>query len=715
MNLQGMEMPQVPPQPPVPQVGETQQSPENELDNKLQSMMEKTNIAEDLDEELLRKIGEECRKGYINDCASRHEWIEELKMWIDLASQIREDKNWPWKEASNVKYPLVGTAAMQFSARAYPSLVPSNGRIVSTKIYGKDEDQQKFARAERVSKFMSWQILEDMDDWEGDMDKLLMQIAISGNAYKKTYYDPATEKNRSDLVDVADLVVNYWAKDLETAERVSHKLYVYKRQVENKIRQKIYIDAKLSDPVAPEPRDSGTSKLLTDTSDIAVTPYTIIEQHTYYDLDEDGYAEPYIITFEETSGKVLRIVARFDQKDIKKIKNKVVHIGALCYFTKYGFIPNPDGSFYDLGFGHLLGPLNESVNTTVNQLVDQGTMYSLNAGFMGKGLRIRGGDYNFQPNEWKWVNSTVDDLRKQILPLPIKEPSKVLMDLLQYLVGAGKELASIAEIFVGKMPGQNTPATTTQSSIEQGMKVFTAIYKRVYRSLTKEFKKLYRLNNIYLDPNTQAVVLDEPIGPGDFDSTDYDICPAADPSASSAQEKLEKAQVLLQLLPLGTLDPMEVTMRILQAQEQPNWERLIPGMAQTGQPQQQQQADPKMQEMQMKMEAEQRKGDIQKQLAEHKMQLESASAEQKLQMKAAENRIKLQSDAQALALQKEADSHKQKIFMVQNQQKMMASGAQHQQKLVQNQQSHQQKMQQSKETQKSKPSSSKTSGSGKKI
>jgi chaperonin GroES len=332
-------------------------------------------------------------------------------------------------------------------------------------------------------------------------------------------------------------------------------------------------------------------------------------------LDEDGYGEPYIVTVEEQSKKVVRIVARYDEDSVKMDQDeKLLFIEPVQYYTKYGFIPNPDGGFYDIGFGRLLGSINESVDTLINQLIDSGTLSNLQSGFLGKGLRVKLGDYNFTPGEWKTVNSTGDDLKKAIFPLPVREPSAVLMQLLQYLVTSGKELASVAEIFVGKMPGQNTPATTTMASIEQGMKVFTAVYKRIYRSMSKEFQKLYLLNRNYANPQEYVSFLDQPIQQEDFQGPADDIIPAADPNAVSSQEKQAKVQAVGQLLQLGTLNPMEYTKMYLEAFEIEPTEQLVM--------QPQPQPDPKAQ-------AAEQQAALAKQVAEHKMAIESAKDQRK--------------------------------------------------------------------------------------
>lgn len=665
----------------------------------LRAIVEAKNIADTIDEEKLTQIGSDCAKGFEYDLSTRSEWEQNLKDWTKLALQVREEKSWPWPKAANVKYPLLSTAAMQFNARAYPSLIPSNGDVVKVNVIGKDRDGMKLERAKRIGMFMSYQVLYEMHCWEEDMDKLLMMLPIIGTVFKKTYYNPVLKQNVSELVLPENLVVNYWAKSLETAERVSEIIPLSKRLVKEKMMSKTYLDVELGDPI-PDPTQM-TQAVAQDEA----TPYQIIEQHTYLDLDEDGYAEPYVVTFERTSGKVLRIVARFDEDTIYQDDDgNLQRIEPIQYYTKFGFIPNPDGGFYDVGFGLLLGPLNESVNTLINQLIDAGTLSNLQGGFLGKGLKLKMGESRWQPGEWKPVNSTADDLRKQIVPLPAKEPSNVLFQLMGSLITSGKELASVAEIFVGKMPGQNTPATTTMATIEQGMKVFTAVYKRVYRALRSEFKKIYDLNRVYLDPNKYAAVIDTEVGPDDFDKESYDVCPAADPSTPTGTEKLMKAQGLLELLPTGILDPVEVIRRVLEAQEQPNYERLFnQQIQQTGQ--MQPPPDPKLQEMEMKSQLEQQKIALQAQEKERAAMLAERSQAVQLAMKTQEHNLKMQADAQKAKLSAAEAIHKQRIFSVTEQAKVN-------QQLVHKEQAHRQSMAQQQEKAKLASAQSKTSATG---
>lgn len=660
-----------PPDTPMPSAGAyspgnmDQETNEPYTDNEppIRALLESVNIAEKLDDDKLTEIGSRCKAGYDQDCESRRDWENCIEEWTKLAIQVKEQKSYPWPKASNIKYPLLSTAAMQFAARAYPSLIPSDGQVVKAKVIGKDPTGEKKRKAEHTSIFVSYQLMEEMDSWEEDMDKLLIMLPVVGTMFKKTYWDKLTEKNCSKLVMPKNLVVNYWAKCLETAERVSEYIELSERLYKERVNSGIFLDADLGKPQLP---DSKTPHV--PLANDSTTPYIFIEQHCFLDLDDDGYEEPYVVTFQQQTGKVVRIAARFDEQGIKTdADGEIIRIEPIVYYTKFGFIPNPDGGFYDIGFGGLLGPLNDSVNTIINQLVDAGSLSNLQSGFIGKGLRLRMGETRFQPGEWKAVNATADDIKKQIFPLPVREPSNVLFQLMGALVTSAKELASVAEIFVGKMPGQNTPATTTMATIEQGMKVFTAVYKRIYRSLAKEYKKLYRLNEVYLNPQTYVEILDANVNPNDFKTTGYDVCPGADPSAISQTERLLKAQGLVEMLPLGVLDPVKVAMRVLEAQEQPNIQDLLhPSVAQTGQPQQA--PDPRVQELQMKSQAEQQKAGLKQQELEFKSQLAARDQEFKQAMEMQKQDFELQMQSMKARLEAASQIHYNRAKMAQNEQ-----------------------------------------------
>src|SRR3990167_7216822 len=545
---------------------------------------------------------------------------------------------------------------------------------------------------------MNFQLMDEMNDWEEEMDRLLIQLPIVGCLFKKTYFDPILKQNASKLLGPKDLVVNYWASSLDSAYRVTEICPMTKNELRSQQLAKIYLDIDLGDPRnQPElPSKADTHGNTPQTELDAAIPHVILEQHTYLDLDDDDYKEPYIVTIDEQSQKVLRIVARFDSDGIHINDDKeIVQIDPVSYYTKYGFIPNPDGGFYDIGFGHLLGPINESANTVINQLVDAGTLANLQSGFLGKGLRLKMGETKFTPGEWKSVNATGDDIKKQVFPMPVREPSEVLFKLLGMLLESGRELASVAEIFTGKMPGQNTPATTTNTAVEQGMKVFTAIYKRVYRAYTKEFKKLFRLNSLYEENFEKAVqVLDEPISKEDYDIHNYDVCPTADPTAVSTTQKAMKSQSLLQLLPLGTINVMEATKRALEAQEQPNVAAL---MQQPPPPP----PDPKVEAMkvkaqldtastQQKMQSEKEKDALEKARAQFEVQLEQQKAmmEQKY--------MAMEKAQEAQLREMEARQEARHIDMM-NKMELAVAARTHSQEMQQGDEAHKQKMAQMKE------------------
>ena len=559
-----------------------------ELDKKikLDTLLNSDNIAEEFDDKDLTAIGSKIKDGYDLDKESRRGWEGSVDKWLELALQVVEQKTTPWPDAANIKYPLLTTASLQFASRAYPALIP-NTNVVRGRVVGFDYDGSKLERAIRVGKHMSYQLLEEMDEWEEEMDKLLFALPIVGCMFKKTYFDSVRNRNVSEVVYPKELVVNYFTKNLEDAPRVTHELKLSSNDIYERVEDGVFLDTDLQSPTVDQTqRNEPTSEQATgvtppSTTD-STTPYSLLESHCSLDLDGDGYEEPYIVTIEESTSKVLRIVARFDETSItNSLRGNILRITPINYFTKFGFIPSPDGGFYDIGFGVLLGPINDTINTLVNQMLDSGTMYNMQAGFISKGIRIKSGNKPFTPGEWKVVNSAGDDLRKGLVPLPVKEPSNVLFQLLGTMISSGERLSSVTEMMTGEIPGQNTKATVAMAAIEQGMKVFSSIYKRNHRSLSKEYKKLFYLNSIYLDPKTMFTILDigqekaAEIGQSDYALEGVDIVPASDPNMSTEQQKLAKVQAIAEILQLGTINRQEYTKRYLEALEEPNIEQLM--------------------------------------------------------------------------------------------------------------------------------------------
>ena len=503
----------------------------------------------------LDNIGSECLAGMKADEYSRQTWMKRNEAGMDLALQIVKDKTFPWPGASNVAFPLVTIAAMQFHARAYPAII-SGTDVVKCEVIGLDPSGEKFKRASAISTDMSWQVLKQDRNWETEEDKMLFNVSIVGTAFKKSYFGSRAH-NVSELVLAKDLVLNYYSKSVETSPRKTQLIPFFRNEIYERVLRGTFRDCLEEAWYNTSPAPQSNTKQTYQDNRQGVTPppptdnqASILfgEQHVNLDLDADGYAEPYIITFDAVGGNVVRIVTRFvSESDIERVPSgprvgQIIRIKALEYYTARIFIPSPDGGVYGIGFGVFLGPLNESVNTLVNQLIDAGTMQTTSGGFLARGAKIRGGVYTIAPFEWKRVDSTGDDLRKSIYPLPVNAPSDVLFQLLSLLINYTNRIAGTTDTMVGESPGQNTPAETTRTMVEMGQKIYNALFKRMWHSLGEEFKKLYVLNGYYLP--------DEWTGPGGSTREDYlldpeGICPAADPNITSDAQQLQQAQALV--------------------------------------------------------------------------------------------------------------------------------------------------------------------------
>ena len=551
---------------------------------KLDEIVELPNIAEMLDEATINTISYNVWKGFEADKESRSAWEKRTEEAMKLALQVAEAKSFPWPGASNVKFPLITIAALQFHARSYPVLI--NGETpVQCRVIGDDPTGSKDARAHRVSNFMSYQILEQDTNWEAEMDRVLISQPIVGCAFKKSYFDPILKYNVSENILAKDFVVNYWTKHLDTSPRITHVQYFSKNDIYERVARGLFSEMTEVMPAAvPESNltlaQNKAQGMTAPNSVDDSTPYEILEQHCYIDFDGDGYAEPYIVWMRRDTKQVLRIVARYFTSSIERDdKGNVLRITPETYFTKFPFIPSPDGGFYDLGFGVLLGPLNQSIDTILNQLIDCGTMANTAGGFLSRGIKLRGGNMNFAPLEWKHVDTTGDDLRKGIVPLPVREPSQVLFTLLNLLINYGERIGGSVDILTGQNPGQNTAAETTRTMAEQGMKIFSGIFKRTYRSLKDEFRKLYRLNQLYLvgieDYNSDTG--QNFIDADDFKGPVSDVRPAADPNIVSDVQRVQQAQALLQLASTTPgMNMYEVQKNYLKAMKVSNIDQILP-------------------------------------------------------------------------------------------------------------------------------------------
>lgn len=567
----------------------------------LHNLIDQDNVAEEVDKDTLDEMARKVVDGVEADEESRADWIKEYDKWQELATQVTEKKSFPWDGAANIKYPLVSVASLQFHARAYPEIV--NAQPVRAEVLGTDIDGKKTASANRISQHMSYQLNNEVENWQEDMDRLLVTLPISGVMFRKIYPCPTENKIKSEIVTPRELVVNYFARSLEDAPRVTHVQEFFHNEIVEMINGGLFRDVDLNPPNYPDQdHKSQTPDKIQPmnpptTTNMDEVPHTVYECHTWWDLDDDGYKEPYIITVEKDACEVLRIVPRFNKESFVFTEDENLYkIRPFVHFQNYVFIPDPNSEIYGLGFGHLLGPTNEAINTVINQLVDAGTLANMQGGFISKGVRIKGGSTRFRPGEWKITHAAGEDLQKGIYPLPVKEPSNVLFQLLNLLIESGQNLSSVSDIMVGQNPGQNQPAQTTMSVMEQGQKVFTGIFKRIYRALTSEYYKMYKLNagfikatNSYEIANSGEIMklmqqsgvqvasegIVEQLYNADYRQENLVVKPSANPESVTDVQRMAKIEAMWPLVQAGTVNVQEFTRRFLEAQGHQDIDKLM--------------------------------------------------------------------------------------------------------------------------------------------
>jgi len=570
--------------------------------------LEMDNIAESLDQDQIDKIGAKVVEGYHTDKDSRADWERSSKEVMEIAKLAIKKKTYAGEQVANVKYPIITNSAIQFAARAYPEIIQGTD-VVKSKVVGNDESGEKAKRGDRVATHMSYQLLNEMPDWEAGVDQLLITLPVVGCAFKKTYRSSVGNQNISEMVFPDDLVVHYNAVSLEKAARVTHVIELSRNEIVERIRAGLYLDFDVD--------ELGLATGETDDID-EDTPHKFLEQHRWYDLDDDGYQEPYIATVHEGTQKLVRLSARFELSGIHADSKQIIKIDPIHYFTRYLFMPSPDGGFYGMGFGSLLHSINSSANTILNQLIDSGTLNNRQAGFLGRGIQMgRGASVSFKSGEWKSVPMAGDDLRKNIVPLPTKEPSGTLFQLLGLLIDTGKELSGITDVLSGQSPGSNVPAETTLALIEQGLQVYSAIHKRIHRSLYNEFKKIRRLNFLYLTDEEYNLVLDEPASlKEDYTANDHDIIPVSDPNATTNMQRIMKAKALLEMRGQG-LNDEEINRRYFKALQIEDVDELFP---------QEEAPNPALE-----LEIQDKQAEIEIKMAEkNKLMVETALAEEKI-------------------------------------------------------------------------------------
>lgn len=560
---------------------------------KLVKWIHADNIAEELEETTLTDMASRVAEEYQIDETSRSEWLAKSAKAMDLAMQVAAQKDYPWPNASNVIYPMMTVAAIEFASRATPAIIAGRN-VVKGVIYGSDEglpaihpqdgtplveiDQTtgekrpvwarapgaKQARADRIGDHMSYQLLEEYREWRADTDVLLHILPIVGCHFRKTFFDAGERCNVSCGVTAKNLVVNYHAKSIERAPRLTEIVPFYPVEIKENENAGVWLTPK-SDY---GPAASGSSD--------KDAPHDFLEQHRLWDLDGDGYPEPYIVTVHKATRQVVRVVARFDEDGIMLRAGKIDRIHPVHYYTQFNFMPNIEGGIYGMGFGQLLKPINDAVNTTLNMLIDAGHLSVNGGGFVGKGLSMHAGRLDFKMNEWKVVNAPGGNIRDAIVPLPVKEPSATLFSLLGMLIQAGNDIAAVKDVLSGEINGVTMQPTTLLALIEQGLKVFTGIYSRVHDSLKNEYDKLYRLNRIYLDDVTGYKRGDQwkEITRQDY-AQNTGVAPVSDPEMVSDSKRMAQAGILEAYKDDPLCDGMEIRRRIFKASKQENIDALF--------------------------------------------------------------------------------------------------------------------------------------------
>lgn len=521
----------------------------------LEELEKSENVVELLKPKKLIEIGEQVKKGYEIDLDSRRDWERDLAEATRLVKQVFEEKRRAnLAKAASIKMPLLTKAVIDFAARVYKEHIQGN-KVVHIKTIGADANYRKDERGVNVSRCMNFQLLDKNSEWETEHDKLLHVYSTFGIAYKKVYYDALDRRNVSELIAPSDIIINNSVTSLEKAPRITHRMFYSRNEIEEQIRlgyfTKVDFD-KISEtyPDLPSELKEEAEQNYDYTDPDA--PYELLEQHCYLDLDEDGYAEPYIVTLHAASCQVLRIVNRFKKIDRRPQEDgtqKLIRIVPEHFFIDFHYIPSPDGSYHSLGLGKLLLPINESANTLMEQILDAGTMANSQTGLIGASTRIKARDIELENGKYKILDiGGAADLRSSVLPLPAPQPSPVLLNCLGIIMEAGKDIASTNDMLEGKMSGTNVPATTSMMLAENGLKVYNAIVKRLYRSMKKEFSRLFYLNQKHLTQKEYEEILDNPsaLVDVDFATDDLDIVPIADPSNSSDVQRISTARAIME-------------------------------------------------------------------------------------------------------------------------------------------------------------------------
>jgi len=528
------------------------------------------NLAEDLDKDRLSEISSDLLTKFENDKSSRKDWEDQYSKGLKMLGVISEERDDPFPGASGVHNPLMAEAATQFQARAISEMFPPGGPV-KTQIVGKINEERE-RQAQRVQEFMNYQITQLMPDYFSELDQMLFNLSLAGSAFKKVYYDTTLDQVCTKFIPAEDLVVSYSTTELDTSPRYTQIMKLTTNDVKKYMKSGFYRDLKLS-----QASDDGEDTQIQQTLDEidGINPGNsdqtrqVLEFHVDYNVanDEDDIELPYIITIDRSSQQVLAI--RRNWKEDDELQNKRV------YFIHYKYLPGL--GFYGFGLIHMIGGLQHASTGALRALLDSAAFANLNGGFKAKGARIEGGDITVSPGEWVEVEAYGDDLRKSFIPLPFKEPSPTLMQLLGILTESGRRFSSIADAMVGDA-ASSAPVGSIVAQIEQGSKVFSAIHKRLHMAQGKELKLIGELNGEFLDNEYpyETIGDEKMVRRKDFDGR-VDIIPVSDPNIFSAAQRIAMAQTELQLAQSAPniIDVKKAYERLVRALNIPNPDELL--------------------------------------------------------------------------------------------------------------------------------------------
>jgi hypothetical protein len=501
------------------------------------------NLAEYLGEDVLEELASELASDFDDDVGSRKDWMQTYVDGLELLGMKIEERTEPWEGACGVYHPLLSEALVKFQAETMMSTFPAAGPV-KTQIIGKETPEKK-AAAVRVQDDMNYQLTDVMTEFRPEHERMLWGLGLSGNAFKKVYYDPHMERQISLFVPAEDLVVPYGASNLETSERVTHVM----RKTENELRRLqvagFYRDVDLGEPdnVLDEVEKKIAEKMgFRATSD---NRYKLLEMSVDLDLpgyehEEDGEPTgiklPYIVTLEKGSNKVLAVRRNWEPDDETYQKRQ--------HYVHYGYVPG--FGFYYFGLIHLIGAFAKSGTSLIRQLVDAGTLSNLPGGFKARGLRVKGDDTPIAPGEWRDVDVPSGTIRDNLLPLPYKEPSQTLMALLGQIVDEGRRFANTADLQISDMSGQ-APVGTTLAILERTLKVMSAVQARIHYSMKQELKLLKGIIAAYTpeDYDYEPTEGSRKAKRSDYDNVD--VIPVSDPNASTMAQKIVQYQAVMQL------------------------------------------------------------------------------------------------------------------------------------------------------------------------